>query len=65
MTLQQMYDIRTVENKQLRRVIDQLIKENKILKEALKLACEQLTFGEDYVKMFMEDYIKQAKEEKK
>ena len=36
MTLQQMYDLRTVENKQLRKVIDKLFKENKELKEKLE-----------------------------
>ena len=36
MTLQQMYDLRTVENKQLRKVIDQLIKKNNELRKKLE-----------------------------
>ena len=36
MTLQQMYELRSLENKQLRKVVDQLIKENKELKEKLE-----------------------------
>ena len=36
MTTEQMYELRTIENKQLKKVVDQLIKENKELKEKLE-----------------------------
>ena len=36
MTIEQMYNLRTIENKQLRKVIDKLFKENKELKEKLE-----------------------------
>ena len=36
MTIEQMYKLRTIEAKQLRKVIDKLIKENKELKEKLE-----------------------------
>ena len=36
MTTEQMYELRSLENKQLRKVIDKLFKENKELKEKLE-----------------------------